>query len=260
MDPNHALHAVGVDQSYDNSVTSSGYSSDLVTASGYSPDLVTSSGQPDNAYAQNPASGYLHDSVAPQHPPVDVAALMAANVELAEQINRMCIGYNSEVQTEMKAYQASIRDDFDAIQAQRDTACTKAQKLSAEMAFTIKRLERLEKYIVALLDFLCPLICVLSVHPRPIRPTPSKAHPVNAQSTAKPTVAKVPPATPKPASDTRRSKTPKGSQPNPAPKPPCPSANPPRLSANPPRSFPNPSGSSAKGAQRNQARHSKEDC
>ncbi|KAJ7448032.1 hypothetical protein FB451DRAFT_1411598 [Mycena latifolia] len=239
MDPNHALHAVGVDQSYDNSVTSSDYSSDLVTASGYSPNLVTLSGQPNNAYAQNPASGYLHDSVAPQHPPVDVAALMTANVELAEQINPMRIGYNSEVQTEMKAYQASIRDDFDAVQAQRDAACAEVQKLSAEMAFTIKRLERLENASKA-----------HPVHehtrdPR-VRPTPSKAHPANAQSTAKPTAAKVPPATPKPASDTRRSKTPKGSQPNPAPKPPRPSAN-------LPHSFPNPSGLSAKGAHKSSA-------
>ncbi|KAJ7111312.1 hypothetical protein C8R44DRAFT_883129 [Mycena epipterygia] len=242
MDPNHAHHAVGVDPSYDNSVTSSGYPPDLVTPSGYpdntyaqNPDAYAQN--PDNAYGENPAT-YPHDSVAAQHPAVDIAALMASNAELVEQVNRMRLGYNTEAQR-------------DAVQAQRDAACAEAQTLASQMAATIARLERLESASKA-----------QPVHERTrdprVRPTPSKATssnapPAHAQPAAKPTATKEPPATPKPASDTRRrSKTPNDSQPNPSPKPSRPSPQTSRASSstNPPRSSPKPSDSSANGARK----------
>jgi hypothetical protein len=62
------------------------------------------------------------------------------------------------VKAEMDAFRAAVRDDFFAVQAQRDAA-------QAEVAATIARLELLEGYVTVLLNCLCSLIYVLSVQP-----------------------------------------------------------------------------------------------
>jgi hypothetical protein len=130
MDPNNPPvipdASIGGDQSFNNSVTSSGY--------------------PDNSVAQH------------QPQPVDIAALIAANQELTNQLNQMNLGYNTHVKAEMDAFRAAVRDDFFAVQAQRDAA-------QAEVAATIARLELLEGYVTVLLNCLCSLIYVLSVQP-----------------------------------------------------------------------------------------------
>ncbi|KAJ6524023.1 hypothetical protein B0H19DRAFT_1276713 [Mycena capillaripes] len=223
MDPNNPHPAVDAPlESYDQSVTSSGYPPNFVTSSGYPSDSVTPSGYPENAYVQS-SSDYPDNSIAAQHPPVDVAALMAANHELVERINQMRIGYNNEVKTEMQAFQAAVEDDFLAVQAQRDAAHAENQVLAAQIVATVARLERLEA-----------TQCT--------------------NSTAKPTAAKKPPATPKSAQKSssntpRRSKTPKDSGPDPSPKLQCLPPNTSCASANPPRPSPNPSGSSVNAAR-----------
>ncbi|KAJ7127456.1 hypothetical protein C8R43DRAFT_1134711 [Mycena crocata] len=96
MDPTHP--SLAIDQSYDNAVT----------LSGYPPDSLTTS---------EPAGT----------PPIDVAALLAANQELNAMIHNMRIGYNAEMQAEMDVFCAAVKDDF------------------AAMAATIARLEHLER-------------------------------------------------------------------------------------------------------------------
>ncbi|KAJ7256053.1 hypothetical protein C8J57DRAFT_1721614 [Mycena rebaudengoi] len=201
MDPNNPPvipdASIGVDQSFNNSVTSSGY--------------------PDNSVAQH------------QPQPVDIAALIAANQELTNQLNQMNLGYNTHVKAEMDAFRAAVRDDFFAVQAQRDAA-------QAEVAATIARLELLEGAAQRTRD---PRVRPAQSQPAPTPATPSKARSGHAKSTAKATAAKQAPATPNRAQKSRPS------GPDPSPKLPRSSLQTSRASANPPRPSPNPLGSRA---------------
>ncbi|KAJ7019190.1 hypothetical protein C8F04DRAFT_1197974 [Mycena alexandri] len=221
MDPNNPVF----EQSYNDTVTPSGYPSDLVTSSGYPSDSATPGGYFDAA----------------QHPPVDVAALMATNNELVEMVRQMRLGYNDHVKTEMQAYQDALKDDFQAVRAQRDKAQAEAQAVSAQMAATIARLERLEGTSSGPPEHertRDPRTRPASSKATPAPATPSKARPANTHSTAKPKATKQPqsPNTP------RRSKSSKDSgahssskAPHTPPNPTRPTATPPRGAANPPQ-------------------------
>ncbi|KAJ7260736.1 hypothetical protein C8J57DRAFT_1720052 [Mycena rebaudengoi] len=254
------------DQSYDNSVTSSGHPVHPVTSSGLHDHPVTWSGHPDHPVTP---SGY-HDTAVSNGPgdtpPVDVAALLAANQELTALVNNMRIGYNTEMQAEMAAFQAAVQDDFTAVQTQRDTARNESKLIAMQMAATIARLERLESPQAAnpttphrTRD---PRVRPQSVSSKAMSPPPPHAQVDKAK-------AKHAPATPAPAQQSRSSKTPrhssspKGSEPAKPPRssrvPPerPPASTPPRSSHKQPSSSSKASGSSSKksGTPRRIAEH-----
>ncbi|KAJ6471065.1 hypothetical protein C8R47DRAFT_1077415 [Mycena vitilis] len=230
MDPNH-----GVQASYD--VTSSGYNPDLVTPSGYNPDLVTPSGYPDNGFAQNPSEYSPAPNAHEQNTlPANLDNLHAVNQLLLQQIEQMKIGYHSNMSAEMQAFTDSVKDDFAAVQAQRDAAQTEKALLAAQVAATLARLEAIESASKARAEAEAERAARAKEKTKPSKATPSKRTPSSA--------AKEPPATPKPSADRRRSKAPADSQstPSPSPKPPRPSAKTSRASSstNPPRASPDP--------------------
>ncbi|KAJ7631336.1 hypothetical protein DFH06DRAFT_1337752 [Mycena polygramma] len=232
MDPNH-----GVQASYD--VTSSGYNPDLVTPSGYNPDLVTPSGYPDNGFAQNPSEYSPAPNAHEQNtPPENLDNLQAVNQLLLQQIEQMKIGYHSNMNAEMQAFTASVKDDFEAVRAQRDAAQTEKALLAAQVNATLARLEAIESASKARAEAEAEAerAARAKEKAKPSKATPSKRTPSSA--------AKEPPATPKPSADRRRSKAPADSQstPSPSPKPPRPSAKTSRASSstNPPRASPDP--------------------
>ncbi|KAJ6542037.1 hypothetical protein DFH09DRAFT_1393289 [Mycena vulgaris] len=73
--------------------------------------------------------------------PVDVNALLAANAELTAMLGNMQLGY----QQQAEQFSASLHDDFTTMQAERDTARQESQRLAAQVADTLSRLERMEK-------------------------------------------------------------------------------------------------------------------
>ncbi|KAJ7612046.1 hypothetical protein DFH06DRAFT_1345240 [Mycena polygramma] len=283
MDPNH-----GFDQSYDNSVTSSGYNHDAigvepsydVTSGGYNPALVTPSdfpqnaypaAYPDNAYAPNPAN-YPNNSAPAQPSPEDIALMLATNNELVQRLKNVELGYNDHVQKEMTAFKEAVEDDFAAVKAQKDAVQAERDVLAAQMQTAIARLEALERAAKAERASKAERTQDPRKRPEPSkaertqdprkRPEPSKAE--RTQDPRKrPAPSKASSANEPTASDRRRSNAHNESTPSPTPTRPSPqtsrssgstkapgaSAKPPRASPKPPRPSSNPSGSPTSGAR-----------
>ncbi|KAJ6603413.1 hypothetical protein DFH09DRAFT_1124342 [Mycena vulgaris] len=223
MDPNNPTYAVDAHgQPYE--VTSGGYE-------------VTSSGYPHDPTLTADASGYYNNSVpaALQHgynaaPPsgADVEALRLENQQLAGMLEHMRLGYDNKFQAEMDAFRNSMKDDFVAVKAQRDSA-------QAQTIATIARLEALER-VSANKPTRDPRVRPATSTPSKVRATPAAATPAATPSKAK---AKATPT----ATKSTPSKS-RGSNAQPSPEAPRSFPRPPRPSA---KQSP-PSSSSATGA------------
>lgn len=188
-------------------------------------------------------------------------------VDLNAMLEHLCIEYNNNMQAEMEAYRASLADDLNALAAQRDAARAESQGLAAQVAATVSRLERLERCVVVLIDFLCSSTRNLSVHPQstqrptvlpnipvtpasgprlirrslspPPHPVQRRSHQLHQRRPRSPTLLVIL----SPPQDERPGPSPK--QPRSSPNPSRGSSSQPCVSANSPRSSPNLPGSSS---------------
>ncbi|KAJ7167398.1 hypothetical protein C8R43DRAFT_1121819 [Mycena crocata] len=72
---------------------------------------------------------------------IDINALLAANADLVARLGNMQLGYEQEAEV----FKASLKSEYDAVQGERDAARAENQRLAAQIADTVSRLERMER-------------------------------------------------------------------------------------------------------------------
>ncbi|KAJ7259325.1 hypothetical protein C8J57DRAFT_1233690 [Mycena rebaudengoi] len=73
--------------------------------------------------------------------PIDINALLAANAELVARLGNMQLGYKRQAEV----FKASLKNEYDTVQGERDAARAENQRLAAQIADTVSHLERMER-------------------------------------------------------------------------------------------------------------------